>query len=304
MGRTAEVLAPAKVNLHLSIGALRPDGYHDVRTVLQALELGDTLTITEADTLSLTCDPDLGVPAEGNLAFRAAEAFAAACGRAPAVALSLSKAVPAGAGLGGGSSDAAAVILAMAHLWDVRADDPRLDGVAATLGSDVPFFLGACAALMGGRGDVVERRIAAPAFDAVVVWPGVALSTAAAYAAYDAGPTAAYRSPGALVAALEAGDWRGAASLLHNDLVDASTSLLPVIGDALALVDGGEGVLGSCMCGSGSAVFGVCESGKTAREVAAAARSKGWWTAATRTVGGAGAADWAARRGPRVVDGG
>ncbi|TLM70310.1 MAG: 4-(cytidine 5'-diphospho)-2-C-methyl-D-erythritol kinase, partial [Actinobacteria bacterium] len=232
MTDTIVVAAPAKVNLYLAVGAAGTDGYHDVTTVLAALEFGDEVTIAQADALSLVCTPDVGVAAEDNLAYRAAVAFAATCGREPSVALRVTKRVPAGAGLGGGSSDAAAVLRGLASLWGVDGDDTRLRETAVTLGADVPFFLDAPCALMGGRGDVLLRGIDAPQLDLVVVWPGEPVPTAAAYRAFDAAPAPVQPSPDALLAALESGDRTGVAAHLHNAMTSASAGLVPVIADA------------------------------------------------------------------------
>ncbi|TLM78483.1 MAG: 4-diphosphocytidyl-2C-methyl-D-erythritol kinase, partial [Actinobacteria bacterium] len=181
------VTAPAKVNLFLGVGAARPDGYHDVTTVLHALSLHDTLEISPAETLTLDCEPDLGIPAEKNLAWRAATEFSRAVGREPAVALRLRKRIPHGAGLGGGSSDAAAVIAGLASLWGLPRDDERCEAVARALGADVAFFLEpAGAALMTGRGDVIEQALRPLAgVPVALVRPETPVPTPAAYAAFD-----------------------------------------------------------------------------------------------------------------------
>lgn len=300
---TVELFAPAKLNLHLSVGGIRPDGFHDVTTVLQAIGLGDTVTADESETLAVTCVPDVGVPIEENLVHRAVTAFAAACGRDPAVTVAVRKAVPAGAGLGGGSSDAAAAIRALARLWGMPASDPRLRETATAIGADVPFFLGAPAALMAGRGDDLERELGAPVFNLVVVWPRTPVSTADAYAAYDSSPRTVASTPDRLVAALEGGDWRDVAARLHNDMTEAACTLVPDIGDALALLDASEGVVGTCMCGSGSAVFGISVTEAAARVAAEAARGRGWWAAVTRSLGGAETIGWNERRGSRAAVG-
>ena len=114
--REIVVTAPAKVNLHLGIGGVRPDGFHDVTTVLHTLEFADTLRLTPSESFTLTCDTDLGIPAEQNLALRAARLFSAQYREPAGVAIELTKRIPAGAGLGGGSSDAAAVLAGLAAM--------------------------------------------------------------------------------------------------------------------------------------------------------------------------------------------
>lgn len=286
MGDRLVIKAPAKVNLYLGVGLAGPDGYHEVTTVLQAIGLADEVVLEPTPGLSLTCLPDVGIPEADNLAHRAAATFAAACGREPAVAITLTKRIPAGAGLGGGSSDAAAVLRGLARMWGVPASDPRMADTAASLGADVPFFLGAPCALMSGRGDVLERELDAPVFHVAVVWPRMAVPTGEAYAAFDAAPAAAASAPDRLIAALEGGDWREAAMRLHNDMTVASVEIAPVIAEVLAVVGATDGVVGSAMCGSGSAVFGIAATEAAAHRCAEAARERGWWAAVTRSAGG------------------
>jgi 4-diphosphocytidyl-2-C-methyl-D-erythritol kinase len=147
---TVRVAAPAKVNLYLGVGPLMPDGYHAVDTVLHALELHDDVRVSAAPGFALSCHPDVGVPMADNLACRAAHALGEAFGRPVNAEVVLSKRIPHGAGLGGGSSDAAAVITGLARMWGVGPTDDRCVAAAATIGADVPFFLYGGAALMTG----------------------------------------------------------------------------------------------------------------------------------------------------------
>jgi 4-diphosphocytidyl-2-C-methyl-D-erythritol kinase len=276
------VIAPAKLNLHLGVGPRRADGYHDVTTVLHALELHDTLTISPADALSVACVPDVGVEPEANLVHRAAVALGVALDREPAFSIAVEKRIPHGAGLGGGSSDAAAAIAGLATLWDVDPLDERCVRVAATLGADVPFFLERTgAALMTGRGDVTESVIDGLAGTAVaLVKPLEPVSTAAAYRAFEAAPVA----PGgyeAVVAALAAADPLKLAAALHNNMTSASISVTPEVGSVLEWVSGHEGVVGAAVAGSGSAVFGLCAGHAEARQLCDEAALRGWWSQPT-----------------------
>lgn len=289
MGSTLIVTAPAKVNLHLVVGAVRDDGYHDVTTVLHALALHDTVTLTGGVPFSFACEPDIGLRPEENLAARAARSMAARFGRDLDVAIAIEKRIPAGGGLGGASADAAAVLTGMAALWGIDAQAHELVEVARSLGADVPFFLGGGAALMTGRGDVLEHRFGALDAPVVLVKPEEPVPTAAAYAAFDRlaslDPSAGRLRTDvsfALRSALDAGDVREAAGALVNTMTPASVSLVPAIGDALALVSGAPGVLGAEMAGSGSTVFGICADDETATRVADLARVAGYWTAVTR----------------------
>lgn len=285
MGSTLVITAPAKVNLYLEVGAPRDDGYHNVTTVLHALDLSDTVTITANVPFTFACDPDLAVPAEENLAVRAARAMARSQHRDLDVAITLVKKIPAGGGLGGASADAAAVIVGLARLWAINPEDAILTDVARALGADVPFFLTGGAALLTGRGDVLERRL--PALDApvVLVKPPVSISTAAAYAAFDrllAGGAAPMPGTADILTAFDASDAALVAHSLANNMVPAAVSLVPRVTDLLTMVSEHPGVRGATMAGSGSTVFGVCESDAIARHVATAARASGLWAAATR----------------------
>lgn len=281
MPRTVFVVAPAKVNLYLGVGTLGQDGYHDVTTILHTLELHDALTLTEATELSLVCIPALDIPAEKNLAYRAARELAHALSREPAVAIHLVKHIPHAAGLGGGSSDAAAVIAGLAHLWGVERFDPRCLEVAAGLGADVPFFLHGGAALMTGRGDLLTASLPAREFPLVLVRPDALASTAEVYRAFDERPVEA-AGHAAVAEALLAGDAALLGRRLANNLAGAACVVAPAVTDVLAWLDACAGVLGVDVAGSGSAVFGVVESAEKAEHIAEEARAQGWWSTATR----------------------
>jgi 4-diphosphocytidyl-2-C-methyl-D-erythritol kinase len=277
------ITAPAKVNLFLGIGGLRPDGHHDVDSIFQTLELHDTVHLTPSDELTLVCDEDLGIAPEHNLAFRAARAFSAAYDVDVLVDIAIEKRIPAGAGLAGGSSDAAAVLAGLAHWASMPLDDHRLQAVARSLGADVPFFLYGGAALMRGRGDELVRHLPDMGFDLAIVKPDVPVSTAEAYHAFDANP----QPPGdqlRVVEALQNGfDAQGLGASLSNNMTEASVSLVAQVGDTLAWMKQQPGVFGALVAGSGSAVFGVCESSVAAGRIAAEASERGLWSVATRT---------------------
>lgn len=277
------VTAPAKLNLHLSIGSRRADGYHDLEGVFHALELADEISIEPADELSLECDIDLGVALTDNLAYRAALAMGEAFGRRPAVRIHLLKRIPHGAGMGGGSSDAAAVVAGLATLWGESVEDERCHEVAASLGADVPFFLvpGGCA-LMVGRGDRVGRALPALAHTPVaVVRPPEPVPTAAAYAAFDADPRPT-RSADSVVAALVSSDRASLAAALFNNMEAASSAVVPAVEDALAWIRAQRGVAGAAVAGSGSAVFAIVAEDGDAQRIARDAGDRGWWAAATQ----------------------
>ena len=171
------IQAPAKVNLCLEVLGRRPDGYHEVRTVLQAVDLADWLTIEPAATLTLQWDPmssvrESEVPTEENLVLRAARSIQEQAGVGGGAHLLLHKAIPVAAGLGGGSSDAAATLLGLRRIWGLALSDQRLATIAASLGSDVPFFLRSGTALGSGRGEVIQGLPAPQEEWAVISAPG------------------------------------------------------------------------------------------------------------------------------------
>jgi 4-diphosphocytidyl-2-C-methyl-D-erythritol kinase len=280
--RVARVEARAKVNLFLAVGGRRDDGYHEVTTVMQALELADTLTVSVGGAgVSLVADPDLGIPASDNLAFKAAVAFRESFGLSGGVSIGLAKRIPAGAGLGGGSADAAGVLAALSVLNAGSPADPRLARLASGLGADVAFFLGCGTQLMGGRGDEPLDVLPTPALDIVLIDPGVPVPTGAAYAQFDRMVRGAGRSVESMVAAVRSGEAAAVACALYDNMTEASCALVPEIRVALRFLEGSPGVLGAAMAGSGSTVFGVCADAESARECARRAVERGWWSRAT-----------------------
>jgi 4-diphosphocytidyl-2-C-methyl-D-erythritol kinase len=178
------VEAPAKINRELRVGKRRPDGYHDVRSRMVSIDLADRLEAEDAADFEFRCDAPTIPGDESNLAARAARALAAAVGRPVSARLALSKNVPAGAGLGGGSSDAAAALRLLAALWEVEIEEPQMKEIAGGLGSDVPFFLTGGEAEVSGRGERVAPLPDEAPRDLFLLVPPFAVSTAQVYAAY------------------------------------------------------------------------------------------------------------------------
>ena len=160
MTRRIRVLAPAKINWTLEVLRIRPDGYHDLATMLQTIDLHDVITLTGADGVTLSISGDAGMlgdsPPDANLAYRAAVAFRERTALRRGVHIEVEKHVPVAAGLGGGSSDAAAVIRGLNTLWDARQPTVNLIEIAGEIGSDPPFFIAGGTAVATGRGDVIE----------------------------------------------------------------------------------------------------------------------------------------------------
>lgn len=280
--------APAKLNLYLAVGSRLPDGYHHVDTVLVALDLCDTVIVEPAAALHLTCEPDVGAAAEENLAWRAAVALGEAVGKEPAVSISVSKRIRAGAGLGGGSADAAAVLAGLARLWDMRSDDPVLERTARSLGADVPFCLRGGCALYGGRGDRLIRGLPLPSAVFALVNPGPPVPTDAAYAAFDRLLAARRPGPASVTDALGRSEAEALGAALFNNMTEASAGLVPEVRNALALMRGASNCRGAEMAGSGSTVFGVFDDESAAVAAVERARERSWWaTVARPRAGGA-----------------
>jgi 4-diphosphocytidyl-2-C-methyl-D-erythritol kinase len=283
--------AHAKLNLLLAVEpGVRPDGYHAVTTVMCALELADDVSVEEASAgsgVALCCEPDplpAGSRPQDNLAWRAAEALARRVGRPADVSISIRKRVPSQAGLGGASSDAAAVLRALARLWGLEPADPALYEVAASLGADVPFFLDEVPTLLDGRGDVPRERFAPFVAPLVLAKPPAGVPTGAAYAALDriAPPVPAGDT---LISALRA---RDVAAVLHscaNNMEPAAREVAPEVGEVLLFLGSRPGALGApLLCGSGSCTALFVEDAAVADRIAREARGRGWWAAATSTL--------------------
>ncbi len=270
--RPVRLLAYAKLNLGLAVGPLRPDGYHEVATTLCAISLADRLTLrprARGFTLRVDGPCARGVPrGPSNLVLVAARALAAELGETRGAALRLSKHVPHGAGLGGGSSDAAATLRGLLALWRRRLPRARLHALAARLGSDVPFFLGKSPAFATGRGERV-RELAAPrpALRFVVVAPRRGVSTAWAYRVFSrVGRGGKSRltvgnHPAKLLQFRNVRVW--GIKLRHNfsnDLEAAVVPRVPEVRQAMSALEA-NGVDGARMSGSGSAVFALIPTG-------------------------------------------
>jgi 4-diphosphocytidyl-2-C-methyl-D-erythritol kinase len=258
-----ELLAPGKVNFGLRLRGRREDGYHLLESLFLPIDLRDALRLSlrEDPGVPLTLSGDCaGVPADGrNLAVRAAESFLAAAGLAHGVAIELEKRVPSPGGLGGGSSDAAAVLRGLDALLPGRLPADRLRALALELGADVPFFLEPRPALVGGIGEQIEPVAGLPSFTLLLAHPGVSLTTQAVYAQYDASaasltPTGPGPSIRALLALRE--EARSLQSLLVNDLEPAATALCPAVAELRKEIEA-TGASAVSLSGSGPTLFGV-----------------------------------------------
>ena len=256
--RHVEEKACAKVNLTLSVGEKRPDGYHEVETVMTGVGLHDTVTLyrNAGPWDKLECDPPVTERAGDNLCMKALRVFFEEFGpKKDFVTIRLEKTIPTQAGLGGGSSDAAAVLRALRTLYAPQMIDGQLEEMAARLGSDVPFFIRGGTALATGRGEKLAALPDMPPCWLVIVKPEESHSTAAMYAAIDNMPQRVSGDSRAVREGLEKGDLSAVAAGLGNDFqqVLPEDSAVPAIVEALRQ----RGALNAQMSGSGSAVFGL-----------------------------------------------
>ena len=269
------VRAPAKVNLHLAVGDVRSDGFHELVTVFQALSLSDDVVVTPADALAVTVRGEgaASVPTDGrNLVWRAAELLAAEAGRPAAVAISLAKGIPVAGGMAGGSADAAATLVALCALWRLELSRDELGVLAARLGSDVPFALHGGTAMGTGRGEQLLPVLARNTFHWVLALAPDGLSTPAVYAELDrlraAGDPPRVGDVQPLMHALTAGDPIALAPLLANDLQAAALSLRPALRRTLR-AGTSAGALAGIVSGSGPTCAFLCADAAAAVRVGA-----------------------------------
>ncbi|AVT34398.1 MULTISPECIES: 4-(cytidine 5'-diphospho)-2-C-methyl-D-erythritol kinase [unclassified Plantactinospora] len=277
------VRVPAKVNLHLGVGPLRPDGYHELNTVYHAISIHDELTARRGDTLTLTMEGEgageLDLD-ESNLVIRAARALAAHAGVPAHARLHLRKQIPLAGGLAGGSADAAATLVACDALWGTDLSRDELAGIAAGLGSDVPFLVYGGTALGTGHGETISPILARPVtWHWVVAIADSGLSTPAAYRELDrlraehAAPPP-LRNADALLAALRGRDPARLGRALGNDLQAAALSLRPALAETLKAGEA-AGALAGIVSGSGPTCVFLATDGGHAERVAAELTASG-----------------------------
>lgn len=277
--------APAKINLTLRVIGRRPDGYHELESLVVFADVGDRLSLRAGEPLALRVSgatAGSAGPLADNLVIKAARALAERIERLQLGQFRLDKRLPVAAGLGGGSADAAAALRLLAAANGLASNDARLIEAARATGADVPVCLGSTACAMRGVGDVLSDRIALPSLPAVLVNPRVALATADVFRELRAGPVGT-------VAARQTAIPSEASALLDflqsepNDLEPPALALQPVIGTVLEQLRGAAGHRLARMSGSGATCFALFASPRAARAAAATlrARQPGWWVRAT-----------------------
>ena len=275
------VRAPAKVNLHLSVGPLRADGFHDLTTVFHAVGLYDEVTVSrsEALTCTVTGEGAADVPTDGsNLAVRAVVALAERSGSDPAVSVTIAKGIPVAGGCAGGSADAAAALVACDVLWGLGLSRDELAAVGAELGSDVPFSLHGGTALGTGRGEQLTPVLGNGTYTWVLALADGGLSTPEVYGELDRqrerGPVSVAGDPSQVLTALRQGSPVALGQALSNDLQAPALSLKPLL---RRLLQAGEelGSLGGMVSGSGPTVAFLAADPGAAADLAAALMDRG-----------------------------
>lgn len=259
MGDLIRLQAFAKLNYALDVLSLRTDGYHEIRTVMQSISLADEVEVERAESgFGLTVEPagtDVG-PTRENTTHGAWRALREATGEELPVRVRLNKKVPSGAGLGGGSADAAAVLVALNEMFGLGFDGEQLREVGLRVGADVPFCVAGGAALGEGIGEVLTSLPAAPDHRLVVARPLKAANTAEVYRAYDSHPGEPVRCAGDVVAAIKAGDATALGGSVGNALTPVTREMVPAV-HALETALLEAGALGAAMSGTGTAVYGL-----------------------------------------------
>ena len=292
--------APAKLNLSLAVLDRRQDGFHEIESLMVPVSVSDQLHVRRAPagvfSLEVTfagklgCEPGRSlardVPDDGsNLVLRAARLLAERTNCDAGLTIRLNKHIPSGAGLGGGSSDAAATFLAAAKLWNLDWSLDRLATLSAELGSDIPWFFAGMAGVVGGRGELVVPVEGIPAYDVVIACPSEGLSTAHVYGACK--PEAHRRDEASsLASVLQSGLLRQALPLMHNSLQQPAQQLAPAVDQLLSDMAAAD-AFHPILTGSGSACFSLCRTTHEAKQLATSLEAAGWpYVVATRLVPG------------------
>jgi 4-diphosphocytidyl-2-C-methyl-D-erythritol kinase len=257
--------ARAKVNWTLDILGMLPNGYHRMDMLMSAVELADELTLEPTQSLTLSVDRNPTLQTDDNLVLQAAFALRRETGCKLGAKCALDKRIPIGAGMGGGSADAAAALLGLNQLWNLGLTLAELQKIGFTIGADVPFLLAGGFARVGGAGEEISVRPQLAPFPLVIVQPCLPLSTREVFMAYDMLPFIKRPNTDAAERALLSGDLSALNNSAGNVLQQASESLRPQITEAHAALTA-CGAEFSTMTGSGSAVFGAFETEYAAKQ--------------------------------------
>lgn len=271
-----QLFAPAKINLTLEIKGRRPDGYHEVAMVMQSLELADSITcrLRSDGRIILTGNHSEVAWDETNLAWRAARLLQQTSGTELGAEIHVEKHIPVAAGLAGGSTDAAGVLRALNRLWNLNWTREQLAGLAARLGSDVPFCLYGGTALAYGRGELIQPLPSLPTRELLLLKPPYGISTAQVYGLYARQGRSQQGQTERMMAAVREGDWHQVARYLANDLEQITLELAP---ELKGLKDSASraGCSGVLMSGSGPTLFALIDYATKVEELVQAWQGAG-----------------------------
>ena len=273
--------APAKLNLYLHVTGRRPNGYHELDSLVVFTEVGDTVSVRPAGELTLTLSgpfAPLLETNEDNLVLRAARSLAIEFGVTQGAALHLEKNLPLASGIGGGSADAAATLRALSRLWDLDCPTQTLDALALSLGADVPVCMAGTPCVMRGIGEVLEPVPELPPAAILLVNPGVQLSTPRVFGERKGDfskPVSSWPKD------LDSETFLTFLADRANDLEDPARRLAPVIGDVLARLNAAKGCHLARMSGSGATCFALFDNEASCGAAAKALRPTGWWVQET-----------------------
>lgn len=274
----------AKINVALAVLGKRPDGYHNIQTIFQSIDLHDELEFHLSERMEIQCENLPGVQKENNLIWKAADTLSRTVPGNRGAFITLKKRIPAGAGLGGGSSNAAATLLGLCKLWQIDCSESALLALAAGLGSDVPFFLRGGTVLGSGRGEILNPLPDMPFEHLVVLFPGVHVSTSEAYRSLNLGLTSATEDNRIhrFCSQMQKKSNSYLAGIF-NDFEASVLSAYPPIREAGDFLrrQGAEAVM---LSGSGSAVFGFFPSEESAHAASRAATRETWQVFPAKTL--------------------
>ncbi len=261
-----KVAAPAKINLFLEILGKRPDGYHELETVMQEISLADDIYMEHNKDVEFTCSNPKLTTGEDNLVLKAVRLFQAETKLSRGVKIHLDKKTPVGAGLGGGSSDAAATLIGLNRLWRAGYDERQLMALAGRLGSDTAFFVTGKTAVCRGRGEVVSPRPLNVKYNYVIVYPRFEVSTATVYKNFKFDLTKNLKDVNFLMQSLESGDPEKLGGCLFNRLEEVVFGLYPGL-EKVKKTLAQFNFSGVLLSGSGSAFYGLCKGVDDSKEI-------------------------------------
>ncbi len=274
MPESLKVKAYAKINLYLDVLGRRPDGYHNIRSLMQSISLADELTFEPADDMEIETLTGPKIEREKNLIFKAAKALLEETGLKKGAKIGVKKEIPIFAGLGGGSSDAAATLVGLNRFWELDLGQSELAEIAVKIGSDVPFMITGGTALVEGRGEMVIPLSIEPELNLIVIKPELNLSTADIYAGLNLKASPPPLPIDLMIQALKMNDLSALAACLINRLETVAIKENPILA-RIKEEAASAGALGALMTGSGAAIFALADSMADAKRIASSLKRGG-----------------------------